>query len=44
MKAGIERYTFGTIYEGKWKMNITLFVRIPYNNTDYEFKEIRYEP
>ena len=44
MKAGVERYTFGTLYEGKWKMNITLFVRIPYHNSTYKYKEIRYEP
>jgi len=44
MKAGLERYTFGTLYEGKWKMNITIYLRIPYNNSSYEYKEIRYEP
>lgn len=44
MKAGVERYTFGTLYETKWKINITLFARIPYNNSSYAYKEIRYEP
>ena len=44
MKAGLERYTFGTLDEGKWKMNISIYVRIPYNNSAYEYKEISYDP
>lgn len=35
IKAGAERYTFGTLYERAWKVNITLFLRIihkPYEN------------
>lgn len=44
MKAGLERYTFGTLYEGKWKMNITIYLMIPYKNRSYDYKEIRYEP
>jgi len=43
MKAGVERYTFGTLYERAWKMNITLYVRIPYNKSKYEYKEISYD-
>jgi ankyrin repeat protein len=42
MKAGTERYTFGTLYERAWKINITLFLRInskPYENIR---KEITY--
>ncbi len=44
MKAGLERYTFGTLDEGKWKMNISIYMRIPYNNSAYEYKEISYDP
>ncbi|MFO7669912.1 MAG: ankyrin repeat domain-containing protein [Bacteroidales bacterium] len=43
MKAGAERYTFGTLNEGPWKINITLFIRILYKSNAYEYKEIRYE-
>lgn len=42
IKAGAERYTFGTLYERAWKVNITLFLRIihkPYENIR---KEITY--
>jgi len=41
LKAGAEMYSFGTLYERRMKMNITLFVRIPYKNSVYAFKEIR---
>lgn len=43
IKAGTERYTFGTLNEGKWKMNITLYLRIAYKKSTYEIKEIGYE-
>jgi ankyrin repeat protein len=42
LKAGTERYYFGTLHEGKWKMNITLYVRINYKESVYEKKEIWY--
>jgi ankyrin repeat protein len=42
LKAGTERYTFGTIHESPWKINITLFVRMPYKNRNYEIKEITF--
>ena len=43
IKAGAERYTFGTLHEGRWKMNITLYIRINYKQSTYETKEIGYE-
>jgi len=43
IKAGAERYTFGTLNEGRWKMNITLYLRMPFKKSTYEFKEIGYE-
>ena len=43
LKAGTERYTFGTLQEGRWKVNITLYARIPYNQRPYELKEVGYE-
>jgi ankyrin repeat protein len=42
IKTGIERYTFGTIDEGRWKMNITLYLLIQSRPTSYEPKEISY--
>ncbi|MEN8155344.1 MAG: ankyrin repeat domain-containing protein [Bacteroidota bacterium] len=42
MKVGAERYRFGTLLEGRWKANITLFLRIPVKQSSYEFKEISY--
>ena len=42
VKAGAERYRFGTLLEGRWKANITLFIRIPVKQSTYEFKEIAY--
>ncbi|MCP4312550.1 MAG: hypothetical protein GY790_14910 [Bacteroidetes bacterium] len=44
LKTGVERYTFGTLYENRWKINITIYVRIPYKNSAYEYKEISYAP
>ena len=42
IKAGAERYTYGTLLEGAWKMNITLFLRIiKQRNTNVQ-KEITY--
>jgi ankyrin repeat protein len=43
MKAGAERYQFGTLYEKPWKINITLYVRIHYRKPEQLFKEIAYE-
>ena len=42
LKAGAERYTFGTLNEGAWKINITLFVRIQTRKFKYVGKEIIY--
>jgi ankyrin repeat protein len=42
IRAGVERYAFGTLHEFPWKMNITLYARIPYKRNSYEFKEISY--
>ncbi|MCK4749722.1 MAG: ankyrin repeat domain-containing protein, partial [Bacteroidales bacterium] len=42
IRAGTERYTFGTLHEERWKMNITLLIRISYQSTDYEYKDIQY--
>jgi hypothetical protein len=42
IKAGAERYTFGTLHEGRWKINITLLIRISYQSTDYDYKDIQY--
>ena len=42
IKAGAERYTYGTLLEGAWKINITLFLRIiTQRNTNVQ-KEITY--
>ena len=43
LKAGAERYTFGTLLEEPWKINITLFFNIPLKSRSYKYKEIRYE-
>lgn len=42
IKFGAERYSFGTLYERPWKMNICLFVRIRYKQSTYAYKEISY--
>jgi ankyrin repeat protein len=42
VKAGVERYTYGTLLEGPWKMNITLFVRIINHKKENVRKEIIY--
>lgn len=42
IKAGAERYTYGTLLEGAWKINITLFLSIiKQRNTNVQ-KEITY--
>lgn len=42
IKAGTERYTFGTLNEGAWKINITIFIRIIARRSNYVSKEILY--
>jgi len=42
IKAGAERYTFGTLLEGAWKMNITLFLSITKQRNTNVQKEITY--
>jgi hypothetical protein len=42
IKAGVERYHFGTLHENPWKMNITLFIRISYQSSVHVYKDIRY--
>jgi hypothetical protein len=42
IKAGAERYQYGTLLEGPWKINITLFVRIISKKNEKLWKEIRY--
>jgi ankyrin repeat protein len=42
IKAGAERYTYGTLLEGAWKMNITLFLSIVKQRNTNVQKEITY--
>ena len=42
IKAGAERYTYGTLLEGAWKINITLFLRILKRRNPNVQKEITY--
>jgi hypothetical protein len=42
IKAGPERYTFGTLLEKPWKTNITLFVNFNYKTSEDVYKEIHY--
>ena len=42
MKAGFERYTFGTLLEGAWKTNITIHFNIPIRKNETIRKEINY--
>ncbi len=42
LKAGVERYTFGSLLEQPWKINITLFARIKYKKSENVFKDIQY--
>ncbi len=42
IKAGAERYTYGTLLEGAWKINITIFLRIKTRKNADVWKEITY--
>jgi ankyrin repeat protein len=42
IKAGAERYTYGTVLEEPWKINITLFIRIVSKKDEMLGKEITY--
>jgi len=42
IKAGPERYSFGTLLEAPWKFNITLFLNIIQRKTKNVYKEIQY--
>jgi hypothetical protein len=42
IKAGAERYSYGTLLEGPWKINITLFLRIINKKNENLWKEITY--
>jgi len=42
IKAGAERYTYKTLLEGAWKINITIFARIAMKRKEYVGKEITY--
>jgi len=42
IKAGPERYTYGTLLEEPWKINITLFIRIVYKKSAHVYKDIQY--
>ena len=42
LKAGAERYTFGTLLEEPWKINITLFFNFIHHKTKDVYKEIHY--
>ena len=42
LKAGAERYTYGTLLEGAWKINISIFLRITRQRNADVWKEIIY--
>jgi len=42
IKAGPERYTFGTMLEEPWKTNITIFVKFNYKASEHVYKDIEY--
>ncbi len=42
IKAGAERYTFGTLLEGAWKTSITIHINIPILKNETIRKEINY--
>lgn len=42
LKAGAERYTFGTLLEEPWKINITLFLNVIRDKSKNVYKEIPY--
>ncbi len=43
LKAGTERYRFGTLHERAWKINITMYVRLTVRNPPPVYKAIIYE-
>jgi ankyrin repeat protein len=43
LKAGTERYLYGTLHEKPWKINLTLFVRFNTKKPAQLYKEIVYE-
>lgn len=43
LKAGTERYMYGTMHEKPWKIHLTLFIRIPTRKSVNLNKEIVYE-
>jgi len=42
IRAGAERYTFGTLKENPWKFNVTLFLRVPLDHTQQPYKTMPY--
>jgi len=42
IKAGPERYSFGTLLEENWKFNITIFLNVVRHKTKNVYKEIQY--
>lgn len=42
LKAGIERYTFGTLLEEPWKINLTIFLNVIHHKTKNVYKEVHY--
>ena len=42
IQMGVERYSFGTVLEGKWEFNIGIFFRVPLKNEVYGRKEAAY--
>ncbi len=42
LKAGVDRYHFGTLDEGPWKLNITIFIRFSNQYKASVYKEIQY--
>jgi len=42
IRMGADRYHFGSLHEGKWKMNVSLYLRMPYGKSRYHVKEITY--
>jgi ankyrin repeat protein len=43
MKAGAERYLYGTLHENPWKINVTIFIRFRPARHAQLYKEIVYE-
>lgn len=42
IKAGPEVYSFGTLLEKPWKINITIFVKYKYKSSEHVYKDIQY--